>query len=186
MKALEPLRLLFELASSYRVPAGIVAAINIALAIGAYSVLPKHAAGSTARVGAFALAGLLGGPAAVAETLIAIELLDFRHEAAGLALAFLPVLLVPTTVAVLVWLFGDSLAGGSRRPALTLLGAILGATTMAPLLVVALEHSPPPLLRELSRLLSEYVAPFVWYAFLALPVAAGAACGFTVLRRASR
>ncbi|WP_437915614.1 hypothetical protein WME73_10835 [Sorangium sp. So ce302] len=185
MKALEPLRFLFELANSYRVPAGIVAAINIALAIGAYSVLPKRAAGSTARVGAFVLAGLLGGPAAVAETLIAIELLDFQHEAAGLALAFLPVLLVPTTVAVLVWLFGDSLAGGSRRPALTLLGAILGATTLAPLLAVALEH-PPPLLRELSRLLSEDVVPFVWYAFLALPVAAGAACGSTVLRRASR
>ncbi len=184
MKALEPLRFLFELANSYRVPAGIVAAINIALAIGAYSVLPKRAAGSTARVGAFALAGLLGGPAAVAETLIAIELLDFRHEAAGLALAFLPILLVPTTVAVLVWLFGDSLAGGSRRPALTLLGAIIGATTMAP--CWSSRSSTRRLLRELSRWLSEDVAPFVWYAFLALPVAAGAACGSTVLRRASR
>jgi hypothetical protein len=185
MKTLDPLRSLVELANSYRVPAGIAAAVNIALAIGVYSAFPRRAAGSAARVGAFVLAGLLGGPMAVAETLIAIAIFDFRQEAAGLALAFLPVLLVPTTVAALVWLFGDSLAGGSRRPALTLLGALIGTTTMAPLLIVALEHSPP-LMRELSRLLSEDVAPFVWYAFLALPVAAGAACGSTVLRRASR
>ena len=185
MKALQPLQFLIALAEAYRVPAAIITSVNIGLAIAVYSAFPKRAAGSPARVGALALAGVLGGVTAVVEALVVIELFDFRHEAAGLALVFLPILLVPSTVAVLVWLFGDALAGGRRRPVFTLLGALIGAAVMAPVLPAALEL-PSPLERELSRWLSNDVAPFVWYAVLGLPVAAGAACGAAVLRRVSR
>src|SRR6185369_9428562 len=103
---------LFEMTGAlvrgYRVPALLGSAMNILLGVAVRSALPRRVLGLAARVSAYALAGLAGGLTAAAEAFAVVEMLDWQQEAAGLALVFLPFLLAPTTVATLVWLFGES------------------------------------------------------------------------------
>ena len=176
---------LVDLARAYPGPATLASIANTVIAIALRSAFPRRVLRQPVRVVAYLLAGLFGGLVAVAETLLAIEMLDFRQEAAGLALLFLPLLLAPTTVATLAWLFGDAVSGRSKRPAWALVGAIAGALTMTSLLVSVFER---PLVRALVESMPQTLSPFtawsllgVW-SLLGLPIAAGAAVGHTVAR----
>ena len=179
--------MLVDIARAYPEPAMLASVVNIAIAIALRPAFPRRVLGRPVRIGAYLLAGLFGGLIAVAETFLAIEMFDFRQEAGGLALVFLPPLLAPTTVATLAWLFGDSVSGRSKRPAWALVGAIAGALTITWLLVSVFER---PVVGALLKAMPETLSPFkAWsllrsMALLGLPIAAGAAVGHTVARGA--
>jgi hypothetical protein len=108
-------------------------------------------------------------------------MLRLFQEAAGLALAFFPLMLMPTTIGPLIWLFGDWVSGQNERPAWTLAGTIAGVT---PLVVLALVHLPS---KERARPdpISDLVWSFVWWTLISLTMATGALVGYYLGRKAS-
>jgi hypothetical protein len=155
---------------------------NIAAAVTFRLAFSRRAPGLSSRAVGCLLAGALGGPTAVAESLAAVEVLGFWKEAAGFALLVLPLLLAPTAIAGLTWMLDNSSSGGVRRSGWALLGAVAGAAGTAPLLLYCLEQLP-----DLSRALWGdrifELSRFAYWSLLGLPVALAATLGSALARR---
>ena len=156
---------------------------NVALGFGARALLASRARARSLRwrIGAYALAPLLGGPLGVLEAHVTVDALHWEGEAAGLALGFVPIVLGPSIVGTLAWLLGDLVSGRSKRGAVALAGALIGATCAAPLGFLKFDWSNP-VLALITRLPRDLVQ-WVEYPYFYLPVAAGAAVGYGIARR---
>jgi hypothetical protein len=122
-----------------------------------------------------------GGGVAQLQAHAGVEMMGLQHEAAGLGLGFMPLVLGPSAVGALAWVLGDALARPGRRPMFGLVGALLGALTAMPLVALVIEHGTP--LWALFELVPREARLFVQWPVLSLPVGATAAVGHLLMRR---
>jgi hypothetical protein len=100
---------------AYAGPTAVGSVANIAAAIAFRTAFSRAALGSQSRLAVCLLAGAVGGALGVGESLVVVEVLGFRKEAAGFALVLVPVLLTPTAVGALAWVLDDSYPTRGKR-----------------------------------------------------------------------
>lgn len=165
---LDPLSTLVEVAKIYGLPMAACTVVNVAIALVLRVLVRGWSMSRQVRLAALALAGPFGGLIAAAVAWGVVAGFGLQEEEAGMALVFLPEVLMPSVVGCLVWLVAEATQSHGVRPGLSLAGALAGSVVVAVVLLVCLEHPladrlfdalpPTPALLSLWPLLGAFAA----------------------------